>query len=226
MKSIRGAFLVCAFFSASSASVCSSTDERPGVYVDLFAEGRWSGSGVRKAFHDAIVLNQQPADCLSRKMCTCKSSHGQLFSELHGEVTCLLQAVLRNCTLTHFMGGGHDPGPAKEPLSNPNECKSQQLRECYLQPLSTCNKSLGETFDASQIGLDEDDRVFAQIERRWGIRGRLAVMSELIGYSFRPRRRVKQMVVQLAKMLQLGDCPGDTALNATGALHIRHGDKV
>ena len=55
--------------------------------------------------------------------------------------------------------------------------------------------------------------------------GHLPVYAEIVAFLTRPRERARRVVRELACRMELGNCPGQTKLANTVALHIRHGDK-
>eukprot|EP00899_Mesostigma_viride_P028362 jgi/Mesvir1/8710/Mv02643-RA.1 len=83
---------------AAGASPDCATDN--GILADLFTQGTARRAPGRQTWHDAIIANQIPRDCGSRQMCACvQKASGPLFARVHGEAACLIEAVVRDCTL-------------------------------------------------------------------------------------------------------------------------------
>eukprot|EP00899_Mesostigma_viride_P002966 jgi/Mesvir1/12670/Mv17949-RA.1 len=131
---------------AAGASPDCATDN--GILADLFTQGTARRAPGRQAWHDAIIVNQMPRDCGSRQLCACvQKASGPLFARLHGEAACLIEAVIRDCTLvTAWFGVGGAHGSTftrqKDKEALIDTCPPQRLHDCYLQPLSTCTPDL------------------------------------------------------------------------------------
>ena len=213
------------------------------VLTNLFEQGQVVRDPGRQRWHDAILQAQEPSQssCATRRLCSCRVGHGQLWSRVHGEAVCLLEAMVRNCTLTDVVNAD------KQMLLEPRFCTSMRLRECYLRPLSTCmGAHAGELIiskwphyhdeheenGAAQKGMLMLSQYYsphsfpdALLLQRWGVRGQLVVMSELLGFLLRPREGVAAMVANISEHLSLGDCRGCIPLRESLAVHARHGDK-
>eukprot|EP00899_Mesostigma_viride_P010385 jgi/Mesvir1/19348/Mv10402-RA.1 len=146
---------------AAGASPDCATDN--GILADLFTQGTARRAPGRQTWHDAIIANQIPRDCGSRQMCACvQKASGPLFARVHGEAACLIEAVVRDCTLvTVWFGatGGRAHGSTftwqKDKEALIDTCPSQRLHDCYLQPLSTCTPDL--LSHSADLGIAETD---------------------------------------------------------------------
>eukprot|EP00899_Mesostigma_viride_P028921 jgi/Mesvir1/9213/Mv14610-RA.1 len=120
---------------------------------------------ARQRWHDAILANQFPSDCSSRpRLCACVlRAHGQLFSKLRGEASCLLHAVLSNCTLVEvrFDKDLTDTRPLDhtsclyptDNLAFAPLCPTRRLHDCYFAPLSNCScDSAGPSTTTRPVG--------------------------------------------------------------------------
>eukprot|EP00899_Mesostigma_viride_P010266 jgi/Mesvir1/19240/Mv03492-RA.1 len=119
---------------------------------------------AKQRWHDAILANQFPSDCSSRPLCACVlRAHGQLFSKLRGEASCLLHAVLSNCTLVEvrFDKDLTDTRPLDhtsclyptDNLAFAPLCPTRRLHDCYFAPLSNCScDSAGPSTTTRPVG--------------------------------------------------------------------------
>ena len=186
-----------------------------GVVSNLFRDGGVDRDAKWQHFHDAIKYNQ--ASCAA--LCVCDVEGAQLFSSIHGEAVCLLEAVLRNCTLT-------STSLRIQKAEHWANCSSADLHACFLEPLHACPAaSLARApqmrFSATQYyGLHGEKFPGSRIAVRFGVRGRLRVFAEVVGYVLRPRARVAARVAAVASSLGLAGVPGDAV-----TAHSRQTDK-
>lgn len=98
----------------------------------------------RSRFHSAVDALQFPDSCDDVHFCHCQYAVGPagLFAKLHSRSLCLLQSVLRNCTLIDMSNDKLSPGDSY--LTS--ECTSSNATsvwECYFQPLTHCPYVVG-----------------------------------------------------------------------------------
>ena len=103
------------------------------------------------------------------------------------------------------------------------------MAPCYLQRLGAC--SAADAAAAPRVLASPqriaDVRALCDAARaRWGVADTLACFGEVAAYVARPAEAVRRAVHELAAALALGDCAGRVPLNATVAVHVRHGDKL
>ena len=186
----------------------------------------------RAAWRAAIHAAQHPPDCASAPLCTCgkvradgSRVHGQTTSELHADASCLLRSVVEGCTLV----------AASEPAAPPAEAEAAAcvgahgVAPCYLQRLGACSAADGAAAPrvlASPQRIADVRALCGAARARWGVADTLACFGEVAAYVARPAEAVRRAVHELAAALALGDCAGRVPLNATVAVHVRHGDKL
>lgn len=197
------------------AAVVSAPAEASSVVADLFRDGGVERSATWQRFHDAIASNQAACETV----CVCNVEGAQLVSSIHGEATCLLEALVRNCTLldtsADFLRSDQWP-----------DCPSGRLHDCFLEPLASCDapalaRAARTRITATQYyGLLGERFPDAALAARFGVRGRLRAFAEVVGYVMRPRPRVSAAVDRVAAALGLADDPRDAV-----TAHSRQTDK-
>ena len=102
------------------------------------------------------------------------------------------------------------------------------MAPCYLQRLGAC--SAADAAAAPRVLASPqriaDVRALCDAARAVGVADTLACFGEVAAYVARPAEAVRRAVHELAAALALGDCAGRVPLNATVAVHVRHGDKL
>eukprot|EP00899_Mesostigma_viride_P010955 jgi/Mesvir1/19861/Mv13151-RA.1 len=150
--------------AAGAASDGATSSAGALLLTDLFHQGPAVRGPAKQRWHDAILANQFPSDCSSRPLCACVlRAHGQLFSKLRGEASCLLHAVLSNCTLVEvrFDKDLTDTRPLDhtsclyptDNLAFAPLCPTRRLHDCYFAPLSNCScDSAGPSTTTRPVG--------------------------------------------------------------------------
>ena len=187
----------------------------------------------RAAWRAAIHAAQHPPDLRGRRACARAARCAPTARGCTGRRPRSSTPTRRACCAASSRGA--PSSPRASPCAPPAEAEgaacvgAHGVAPCYLQRLGAC--SAADAAAAPRVLASPqriaDVRALCDAARaRWGVADTLACFGEVAAYVARPAEAVRRAVHELAAALALGDCAGRVPLNATVAVHVRHGDKL
>ncbi len=174
-----------------------------------------------RAWRDAIVRSQQPAEsCSAARLCSCSPHRAGLTSKLHAAAICVMHAALRECAIVG------DPARIDEYTT------SKVLRErgcvgwnCYFLPISKCHNASGPT---RTVSTDQRHLLgaFRSVENRTGLGSEMLIFATAMAWSTRPTPLLARAELQHSRLGAPSGGGRELLTPRCVGAHLRRGDKI